>query len=182
MELFLNKEPNVVSASQLQSELTGSFGDGLTSSRIQEGEGGIAKFKREHLWLAVTRERFLDMIDALGEYDFPHFHVTSGNDDGEAIRLNYHFSLFRRTGFGKELAVTVTVNVPKSDLTIPSLYSRIPGVEYSEREILEMLGVDPVGLPNKAPILLPDDWDQSVKPWRRDETGPEGKGLINDLS
>jgi membrane-bound hydrogenase subunit beta len=54
-------------------------------------------------------------------------------------------------------------------------------VEYSEREIREMLGVDFDGLPNKALVFLPDDWDQTIKPWRRDETGP-GPDVVNELS
>ena len=93
-------------------------------------------------------------------------------DDGEAVTLHYHFSLFQVAGRGDRVGVTVSVPVYKTDLVMPSLYSRIPGVEYSEREIREMLGIDFDGLPNKALIFLPEDWDESIKPWRRDETGP----------
>ena len=64
---------------------------------------------------------------------------------------------------------------------MPSLWSRIPGVEYSEREIREMLGIDFDGLPNKALIFLPEDWDETIKPWRRDETGP-GADDVRHLS
>ena len=54
---------------------------------------------------------------------------------------------------------------------MPSLWSRIPGVEYSEREMKEFLGVTFEGLPNTASIFLPEDWDENVKPWRRDGAG-----------
>jgi membrane-bound hydrogenase subunit beta len=37
-----------------------------------------------------------------------------------------------------------------------------------------MLGVDFVGLPDpkKAMVFLPEDWNEEIKPWRRDAAGP----------
>ena len=117
----------------------------------------------------------------MGELDFPHFHVCSGNDDGDTLRSNYHFSLFRACGRGKEVNVTLVVSVPKSDPVLPSLHSRVPGVGFSEREMNEMLGIVHEGQPNTDLIFLPPDWDRSILPWRRDETGPENKGVVNVL-
>jgi len=133
------------------------------------------------LWVQVEKSKFLDLIDLLRELDFLHFHITSGDDIGEAVQLNYHFSLFRCAGRGKRLGVTVTVDVPKDDLVMPSLWQWIPGIEYSEREIREMFGVDFDGLPNKALIFLPEDWNEDIKPWRRDEAGPKPED-IRELS
>ena len=54
--------------------------------------------------------------------------------------------------------------------------------------MFEMLGIDHDGQPNKDLVFLPDGWDRSILPWRRDETGPEGKKapdgtpLINELN
>lgn len=158
------------------------FGKDLTVDIFREQKAGIEnKVQFHELWLKINRERFLELIDELFEFDFLHFHITSGNDDGDVVTLYYHFSLFRVADRGNRLGVTVGVPVPKSDLLMPSLFDRIPGVEYSEREIREMFGVDFDGLPNKAQIFLPDDWDQTIKPWRRDETGP-GPDVVNELS
>ena len=63
------------------------------------------------------------------------------------------------------------VDLPKECPIVPSLYERIPGVEYSEREMREFLGVTFEGLPNTASIFLPEDWNEDVKPWRRDGAG-----------
>jgi membrane-bound hydrogenase subunit beta len=54
-------------------------------------------------------------------------------------------------------------------------------VEYSEREMREMLGIDFDGLPNKALVFLPEDWNEDIKPWRRDETGPSEED-VRELS
>jgi membrane-bound hydrogenase subunit beta len=133
------------------------------------------------LWIRPERSQFLRVVDELFAIDFPHFHVISGDDVGENILLNYHFSLFRVAARGGRVGVSVCVLVPKSDLKIPSLYDRIPGIEYSEREMREMLGVEFEGLPMKGFIFLPEDWDENVKPWRRDEEGLS-PDMIRDLS
>ena len=149
---------------------------------LREHRGGAANGgSYQCLWVRVEKQRFLDMVDTLMEIDFPHFQITSGDDIGDAVELNYHFSIFRSVGRGKRLGVTVSVVVPKDDLVMPSLWERIPGTEYSEREIREMFGVDFDGLPNKGLVFLPEDWDEDIKPWRRDETGPKPED-IRELS
>ncbi|HAG22022.1 MAG TPA: NADH-quinone oxidoreductase subunit L, partial [Synergistaceae bacterium] len=90
------------------------------------------------LWLAVKRERFLELVDLMRELDFPHFQIISGNDDGDTVVLNYHFALFNSAGKNKRLGVTVSVKVPKDNPVMPSLWEWIPGIEYSEREMREM--------------------------------------------
>ncbi len=182
MELYLDKKPNYKAPAEVQAFVQSRMGEALLSSELREIKTGKAGIPTVHLWLTVAREGFLKLVDTLGELDFPHFHVCSGNDDGDTIRQNYHFSLYRCEGRGKELNVTIVVSVPKSDPVLPSLHSRIPGVGFAEREMFEMLGVDHDGQPVKDLVFLPDDWDRSILPWRRDEKGPEGKGVINELS
>ena len=181
MEIYADKNVNYKTPQEALEFLRSRFGDAVTETELREYKEGVCQYSRWHLLLTVRRERFLDLVDALGELDFPHFHVASGNDDGDTIRQIYHFSLFRREGRGRELTVTVTVRVPKTDLVMPSLHGRNPGVGFSEREMNEMLGVAHDGPPNTDLVFLPDGWDRTILPWRRDETGPEGKGVINEL-
>lgn len=158
------------------------FEKDLTVEIFREQKAGIKNETQFYeVWLKITKDRFEELIDALFEFDFLHFHIMSGNDDGDVVTLYYHFSLFRVAEKGKRMGITVGVAVPKDDLVMPSLFDRIPGVEYSEREIREMLGIDFDGLPNKALVFLPEDWDQTIKPWRRDETGP-GPEVVRELS
>lgn len=158
------------------------FGKDISVDIFREKRAGIHNEVQFHeVWLAIARNRFMELVDELFGFDFPHFHTMSGNDDGDVVTLYYHFSLFRVAERGKRLGITVGVAVPKDDLVMPSLFDRIPGVEYAEREIREMLGVDFDGLPNKALVFLPEDWDQTIKPWRRDEEGP-GPDVVRELS
>jgi membrane-bound hydrogenase subunit beta len=158
------------------------FGEDVQNLELREYKGGLEDAVQYHLlWLKVSRERFLELVDALREFDFLHFQIISGNDDGDVVTLNYHVALFREAGKGKRLGACVSVEVPKTDLVMPSLWERIPGVEYSEREMREMLGIDFDGLPNKALVFLPEDWNEDIKPWRRDETGPS-EADVRELS
>lgn len=182
METYVDKPVVYKTPEEVLAFLKDRIGDALTETELRLYKCGKCEMTSPHLLVTVTCEKFLDLIDAIGELDFPHFHVTSGNDDGDTIRQIYHFSIYRCQGRGKELTITITVHLPKSDLVIPSLHSRIPGVDFSEREMLEMLGVAHDGQPNTDLVFLPDDWDRSILPWRRDETGPEGKGVINELN
>jgi len=158
------------------------FGKDVYDVELREYKGGMANaVQYKVLWLAVKRERFLELVDLMRELDFPHFQIISGNADGDTVVLNYHFALFNSAGKNKRLGVTVSVKVPKDNPVMPSLWEWIPGIEYSEREMREMLGVDFDGLPNKALIFLPEDWNEDIKPWRKDETGPSEKD-VRELS
>lgn len=158
------------------------LGDAVEVVELKDRKGGLSDAVCFHdLWLRCPRDKFLELFDLLFDFDFPLFHVMSGNDEGEAVLLNYHFTLFQSSGRGSRLGVTVSVYLPKDDLVIPSIQDRIPGAEYSEREMREMLGISFAGMPNESLVFLPEDWDEQVKPWRRDDAGPRPEH-IRELS
>ncbi|GHS87673.1 hydrogenase [Synergistales bacterium] len=162
---------------ELAGGLKEKFGDDILKFDIHERFGGSEAGSGENIvqsrdfWVNIKLSAFRPFIEHLFKYDFVNFHVLSGDDIGDKVELNYHLSLFQRARGGR-IGVTVSVALPKSDLSIPSIFDLLPGSEYSEREMREMLGIDFVGLPNKALIFLPEDWNEEIKPWRRDETGP----------
>jgi membrane-bound hydrogenase subunit beta len=156
----------------LAEALKAKFGGDIARLEVHERKSGVAgEIQSRDLWVEVARTAFRPFLEELFTYDFVNFHVISGDDVGDDVALNYHFSLFQRTRRGR-LGVSVTVQVPKSDLSMPSMHDLLPGSEYSEREAREMFGVDFVGLPNKALVFLPEDWNEEIKPWRRDAAGP----------
>lgn len=184
MYFQINPVDNVTvakSAVEVAEDLRSRFGEEAIAEIRERKAGKDDKVGFHDIWAKVERDNFLNFVDALAEFDFPQFHIISGNDDGDVITLYYHFTLFQVAGPGNRVTVTVAVPVDKKDLVMPSLFSRIPGVEYSERETREMFGVDFDGLPNKALIFLPEDWDETVKPWRRDEAGPSAD-QVRELS
>jgi membrane-bound hydrogenase subunit beta len=150
-----------------------TLGESLLDIELRERlDGRPRRVLYRDIWVRFEREAYLSLVDRLRTIDFLHFHVMSGNDDGDVVTLNVHCSLFREAGEGNRLGVTLVMPIPKNDLSIPSLNSRIPGTEFSEREMREMLGIRFDGLPNTNLVFLPENWDEEIKPWRRDETGP----------
>ncbi len=159
-----------------------TLGDSLLDIELRERlDGSPRRVLYRDIWVHFKREAFLPLVDRLRMIDFLHFHVMSGNDDGDVVTVNLHCSLFREAGAGNRLGVNLCIPVPKDDLTLPSLNDRIPGTEYSEREMREMFGIHFEGLPNTDLLFLPEDWDEEIKPWRRDEAGPAPEN-IRELS
>ncbi len=96
----------------------------------------------EHLHRAVEM-----LVHRFGVW---HLSTVTGQDLGEEIELLYHFW----SGQG----LTVRVSLPLASPALPTVTDLIPGAEFYEREVAEMLGVTFVGHPNPAPLLLSDDW------------------------
>jgi membrane-bound hydrogenase subunit beta len=167
---------------EIKSFLEERLTNNLESLEIREMVAGAEeKTSFYDMWITCDKGAFIDLVDSLFMLDFPIFHVISGDDVGDFVLLNYHFSLFTSAGRGKRVGVVVSVKVQKNDLTMQSLYDKIPGIEYSEREMHEMLGVSFDGLPDQSLVFLPENWDEKVHPWRRDDSGLSPKH-IRELS
>ena len=162
----------VMDGPALMDALKEKFGDVILSSEIRERKAGIADSVCGHdIWISISTPSFRSFVENLFVYDFVNFHLISGDDAGDEITLYYHLSLFQRDRGGR-VAVTVSVKIPKSNPSIPSIFDLLPGSEYSERETREALGIDFTGLPNKGLVFLPEDWNEEIKPLRRDTEGP----------
>ena len=103
-----------------------------------------------HAAVALLIERF----------DVHHLSTITGEDTGDAIVLLYHFW----DGQGLTLCTSLSRETPR----ISTLTDLIPGADFYEREVHEMLGVMFDGHTDLRPLVLPDDWDSSP-PLRKEE-------------
>ena len=55
--------------------------------------------------------------------------------------------------------IRVRVQLPESDLQLPSIFHLHPGTEAMERETYDMFGIVFTGHPDLTRILMPDDWE-----------------------
>ena len=62
--------------------------------------------------------------------------------------------------------VTIASRVPPEDPRYPSATPRVPAANWAEREIRDLLGLEPVGHPDPRRLVLPDDWPEGVYPLR----------------
>lgn len=70
-----------------------------------------------------------------------------------------------------EVVVTLRIELNYDHPQVPTLCDLIPSATLYERELIEMLGVDVVGTPNRDHLLLSDDWPYGIYPLRKAFTG-----------
>lgn len=87
----------------------------------------------------------------LDEFDLYHLSTITGQAHEENLELLYHF--------WNQHGVTLRILLPYDALTMPTLTNLIPGANFYEREIWEMLGVTFEGHPDLQRLLMPDDWE-----------------------
>ncbi|HUU74746.1 MAG TPA: NADH-quinone oxidoreductase subunit C [Methanoregulaceae archaeon] len=155
---------------QVVERFTTLFGDAIKETRIGERREGSRKNPNYNIWIDIDRAALKPAIEALIDIHFPHLSVISGNDLGETIRLIYHFSIYYGIPHG-EYMVTLAIQIPKEDLTVPTISDLIPGAVFSEREKQEFLGIKVIDIPDDRRLFLPEDFPEGVYPWRKDETG-----------
>ncbi|SMB92736.1 hypothetical protein SAMN00808754_0699 [Thermanaeromonas toyohensis ToBE] len=94
-----------------------------------------------------------------------------GNDERS---LNGHFAVYYVLSIEEErdphknFWLTVKALVPSHKPEFPSVTPRVPAAVWYEREVRDMLGLEPVGLPDARRLVLPDDWPDNLYPLRKD--------------
>ena len=131
------------------------------------------------VWADIRPEALRPAVERLVGIHFPHFVVIAAEDRGEEIVLPYFFRLYHGVRHA-EIAVALSVHVPKGNPKVPSICDLIPGVLISEREKQEMMGVEVEGIPDGRRMFLPDDFPEGVYPWRKDETAPK-EPMVREL-
>ena len=92
------------------------------------------------------------------------FVIATGIDSEDCFEILYHFS-------NDETGCVVTVKAFIRDRENPSIESitpLIPGAEWIEREIHDILGIEIKNHPNMRRLILADDWPEGVYPLRKD--------------
>lgn len=80
------------------------------------------------------------------------------------LELLYHF--------WDQYGLTLRIHLGLTNPQIKSVCPQIPGAEFYEREVHELFGVEFIGLPNPAPLLLPDDWQEGYPLRKKDQNKP----------
>jgi NADH-quinone oxidoreductase subunit C len=114
----------------------------------------------------------------VGRYIFrelgARFNIASGVDTRSHIEILYHFTIE-----DINLLISLRVKLNRQKPVIASLTPVCEAVNWIEREIRELLGVDFTGHPEPKRLLLSDQWPDKVYPLRRDYKEWD-KGAIRD--
>ncbi|MEM3404489.1 MAG: NADH-quinone oxidoreductase subunit C [Nitrososphaeria archaeon] len=131
-------------------ELKEAFGDKIFEHKIQ----------KMRVYVKVPIDSYSDVIKYLvlskGMY---HLETITGIEVKDGIEIMAHL--------GTGLCISVRTTIGKETPKAPSICDLIPGAEFYEREIHELLGVVFEAHPNLKRFVLPDDWPEGVYPLRR---------------
>ena len=133
-------------------------------SEIKDKLIGIEHTTDNRIFLLCEAENAYDVSKFLFKDVAARFVIVSGIDSDDYFELLYHFSY-------DQLGCMITVKAFVRDRENPAIESIapfLPGAEWIEREIHDILGIDFKNHPNLERLILADDWPEGVYPLRKD--------------
>ena len=98
------------------------------------------------------------------------FVIATGIDSDDCFEILYHYA-------NDETGCIVTVKAfirDRENPAIESITPFLPGAEWIEREIHDILGIDFRNHPNLRRLILSDDWPEGVYPMRKEAKTQRG--------
>ncbi len=119
--------------------------------------------RENRIYLRVSPDNAKQVVEYLF-FDYKcKFSTASGMDIREGIEIVYH--LARED---KNMMINVKSLLPYPNPSMESIGKRIPALNWIEREIHEMLGVEFKGHPDMRRLLLADSFPEGKYPLRKD--------------
>jgi NADH-quinone oxidoreductase subunit D len=139
---------------------------------------GIEQKPNNRIYLLCEAENACAVCKFLFE-DVPlRFVIASSIDSDDCFEVLYHFAY-------DQLGCFVTVKAFIRDRENPSIESIapfLPGAEWIEREIHDILGIDFKNHPDMRRLILADDWPEGVYPERKQCDGIKVTGWSGETS
>lgn len=110
-----------------------------------------AKTKKENF--KITTKRLMGLESYINLITITAVEVSSG------IEVIYHHVC-------QDAIISVMVELHKDGTIMPTIVDLIPGAAIYEREVHDLFGVIFEGNTDLSPLLLPDEWPESVFPLR----------------
>lgn len=138
-------------------------------NQIEENFAGAVKVDSvsgRAAFLSTSGERLLELTDFLANKMDGRFIMAIGTDKrpiNNKFEISYLFG-FDRDGFD----ISLKVEVEEEKLEVPSITQVIPGANWAEREVYDLLGIVPRNHPDPRRLILADDWPDDQYPLRKD--------------
>ncbi len=121
----------------------------------------------EQVTVTIALDTLPDIVEYLYYERGGWLSVMVGNDErgfNDCYALYYILSME-----GEDTCFCVVrAEVSPDTCEFPSVTPRVPACAWSEREVRDMFGLKPVGLPDRRRLVLPDDWPEGLYPLRKD--------------
>lgn len=133
----------------------------------------------DQLTITIKLNSLPDVVEHLYYQQGGWLSVLFGNDERS---LNGYFAIYYvlsmegreqygvDTGkeYGDKCWVIVKALISPERPEFPSVTPRVPAAVWGEREVRDMYGLQPIGLPDERRLVLPDDWPDDLYPLRKD--------------
>ena len=143
-----------MSETELAQELRSNLGEKLLE---------LKQPSSNNIFLTVKAEELPEAVKTVWDGMQSRFAIVTGMDVPGGIEILYHFVFDE-----KSTIVTLKTSVTKPFPEIESITPIIPGAEWIEREVHDLLGVKFRNHPNLRRLILSDDWPEGVCPLRKD--------------
>jgi len=144
----------------------------------------INEIREDMIIASATIQDFVPAISFINDRLGARF-ITSTGTDTRSLTGMYQVTKLFALDEDKAFLV-LNVEIDPAQASIPSVVDIIPGVGWAEREVYDMIGIEPLGNPDSRRLVLPDDWPEGVHPLRKDfkvddrpPAVPENKVHIN---
>lgn len=117
-------------------------------------------------FLSVGGDHLVECADFLANQMGARFVMSIGTDK-RPVNKKYEISyIFCLDEHGFEISLKVHVDEEKPE--IPTITAVVPGANWAEREIQDLLGIVPINHPDPRRLVLADDWPEDLFPMRKD--------------
>lgn len=133
-------------------------------NEIKDKVSKIDQAKDNRIYIHCQAEDSYDVNKFLFEEVGARFVIASGIDNDDNFEVIYHFS-YDQTGC--MINIKAFIN-DRENPSAPSITPFLPGAEWIEREMHDLLGINFEGHPNLTRLILADDWPEGVYPLRKE--------------
>ena len=115
-----------------------------------------AKWERRELTITVAKESIVTACEAAKAAGYNFFEDLTAVDwypQEPRLQLSYHI-----LSLTLKQQLRIAVRLYSADLSIRSITSVWPAVNYYEREVFDLFGVNFEGHPRLTRIMMPDNW------------------------
>jgi NADH-quinone oxidoreductase subunit D len=137
-------------------------------SEIKDKLTAIEQKPANRIWLSCESEDAYAVNKFLFEEVPLRFVIATGIDSDDCFEVLYHYAY-------DELGCMITLKAFIRDREKPAIESIapfLPGAEWIEREIHDILGIEFRNHPDMRRLILSDDWPEGVYPLRKDAEKP----------
>ena len=127
---------------------------------------GVKEPVKGKIYITIPKTAIVKIADYIFNELKGRFVISVGTDTrsiSNDYTITYIFSLDKEKTF-----VSFQAHVENDVLTIDSITPTIPGANWAEREVHDMVGIHPKGHPDPRRLVLADDWPDGVYPLRKD--------------